>query len=458
MKRIDVNRLACPRCHGALAYHGTDRDHHLDEGTLDCATCEHGWPVRNGLPRLVDDAQVPMADRFFRIVYDVIAPFHDLGVRWVLPLFQGTSEVETRSGYVQHMRLDALQPQRETEPVRILEVGVGAGANIDLIQRALPFDIDAEIWGVDLSDGMIAQARRRLRSHVGQPVTLAMADAHALPFPDGTFDRVFHVGAIASYGDQTRALAEMARVARPGTPIVVVDEQLDVDAGRSLFHWAAFRALTIYDLDPHAPVECLPPAAVDVTVDQVSRFYYCMTFSMPAHDRTSPREGDHTMPPTDPVTKILSARDLAALRAAYVDAQMVQALSVPMPMQYPGCAEMIAAIRTEFYGDAPKTGMSGLERERILIALLASRGGRLTLAIHIYAGLMAGASPSDISAILLLTGVYTGVDRLAEGLRVQANTFTLLAERVAMGAKLDAVSVCSAISASYTVFKNPNDG
>jgi ubiquinone/menaquinone biosynthesis C-methylase UbiE/uncharacterized protein YbaR (Trm112 family)/alkylhydroperoxidase/carboxymuconolactone decarboxylase family protein YurZ len=452
MKRSDVVRLACPRCHGALVYEGTDLDHALHEGVLECRRCVHGWPVRDGLPRLYDEARVPMTDRLFRLVYDVIAPFHDLGVRWVLPLLQGSSEDATRAGYVRRMQLDDLRPDHLGEPVRILEVGIGGGANVERIERALPFDVDAEIWGVDLSEGMIAQAQRTLRGHEGRDVTLALADAHALPFPDGLFDRVFHVGAIASYGDQARALAEMARVARPGTPIVVVDEQLDEAAGRSPFHWLAFRALTIYDLAPHAPVEHLPAGATNVTIEQVSRFYYCMTFSMP------PSKGGRTMPPTQDVTKLLSDEVLAALRAAYVDAQMVQALSAPMPAQYPGSEALVEAIQAEFYGEGktlPTTRMSNLERERVLIALLASRGGKLTLAIHLYAGLMAGASPSDLASILLLAGVYTGIDRLAEGLAVQRDTFTLLAELFAQQKPLDAVNVCRAISGAYRVFQDP---
>ncbi len=39
--------------------------------------------------------------------------------------------------------------------------------------------------------------------------------ARARRFADGAFDRVFHVGGINGYRDRRRALAEMARVARP---------------------------------------------------------------------------------------------------------------------------------------------------------------------------------------------------------------------------------------------------
>ena len=111
----------------------------------------------------------------------------------------------------------------------------------------------------------------------------ARADAHALPFADASFDRVFHVGGIGGYGDTRLGLAEMARVARPDTPIVVVDEQLDPGRDDSLFHRVVFRALTFYTTAPDSPVADLPPGATAVLSEQVSRFYYCLTFRMPRH-------------------------------------------------------------------------------------------------------------------------------------------------------------------------------
>ena len=110
---------------------------------------------------------------------------------------------------------------------------------------------------------------------------LALADGHDLPFPDASFDRVYNVGGIGTYRDPGRALAEMARVARPDTPIVVVDEQLDPDRAHSLYHRLMFRALTLYDPAPRCPRAHVPPDAVNVAEEQASRFYYCLTFRMP---------------------------------------------------------------------------------------------------------------------------------------------------------------------------------
>ena len=89
---------------------------------------------------------------------------------------------------------------------------------------------------------------------------------------------MYSIGGIGTYGDPRQALAEMARVARPGTPIVVVDEQLDPEASHNLYYWLMFRALTLYDPATGCPTAYLPPDALDVIEEQVSRFYYCLSF------------------------------------------------------------------------------------------------------------------------------------------------------------------------------------
>jgi len=282
MTPADVAVLVCPRCRSGLEFHGTTRDEQIVAGILRCLACGRAWPVRDGLPHLVEDDDVAGLDRVMRLVYDVIAPLHDTLTSVVVPVMQFGSEAATRDAYIRRLDLRALVHEPALRPLRILEVGIGTGANVPLLERQLPPDLDVELWGLDLSRGMIAQCRRRLAGRAARPVRLVLGDAHALPFGDRQFDRVFHVGGIAAYRDPRRALAEMARVARPGTPIVVVDERLDPSRGHSLYHRVMFRALTFYDMAPDSPRRYLPATATDVVDDQASRFYYCLSFSMPA--------------------------------------------------------------------------------------------------------------------------------------------------------------------------------
>lgn len=279
----DVDLLRCPDCRGALRWAGRERGGSLDSGRLSCGTCGAVWPVRDGLPRLVREARVAGTDRLMRFVYDRFAALHDPAVRYVLPLLEGVgSERAIRDAYLRRIALASLAVEVGGRPARILEVGVGTGANLPLLRRDLPEGARAEVWGLDLSHGMIDRCRRRAPSAGLGPVRLLLADAHVLPFPDAAFDRVFHVGGINAFRDRRLALSEMARVARPRTPIVVVDEQLDPALRRSPFHRAMFRLLTLYDRDPRSPRDLLPPGATDVLDEQISPFYYGLTFRMPA--------------------------------------------------------------------------------------------------------------------------------------------------------------------------------
>ena len=279
----DVDALRCVACGGALrlASGGADSGGRVD-GTLGCVGCGAAWPVRNGLPRLVVEHDVRGPDRLMRAMYDVFGAWHDPAVTWLLPLFEGTSEQHLRDGYVRRVELGTLTPRPDGRPLRVLETGIGAGADLAWLRRDLPPGLPVEIWGLDLSEGMLAQCARRLRREGSRDVRLVLADAHALPFADASFDRVLHVGGIGGFRDPGLALAEMARVSVPGAPIVVVDEQLATDRPQRLFHRAGWKLLTFYNADSRCPRELVPPGAVDVRDEQISRYYYCLTFRMPA--------------------------------------------------------------------------------------------------------------------------------------------------------------------------------
>lgn len=277
----DVERLACPACAGVLVFHGQEEGGRLSDGGLRCGGCGEAWPVERGLARLYREDAVRGTDRLMRVIYDGLPSLHDPLTAVLTPVLQSVTEARMRDGYMRRLELGALEPREDGQPVRVLEVGVGAGANLPLIRRGLPPGLDVEVWGVDLSEGMLKHCQRRVRRGGYEPVRLLMADAHALPFPAGMFDRVLHVGGIGGYRDAATALGEMARVARKGTPLVVVDEQLDPAFRPSLLQRAAFRALTFYSKDPHCPRELLPIGAEAVIEEQVAPFYYCLSFRMP---------------------------------------------------------------------------------------------------------------------------------------------------------------------------------
>jgi ubiquinone/menaquinone biosynthesis C-methylase UbiE len=86
----------------------------------------------------------------------------------------------------------------------VLEVGCGTGL---LLRRIAGFAKSAR--GVDLSPGMLERARAR-------GLDVSEASATSLPFPDASFDVACSFKVLAHVRDIHRALAEMARVVRPG--------------------------------------------------------------------------------------------------------------------------------------------------------------------------------------------------------------------------------------------------
>ncbi|MDC0708012.1 methyltransferase domain-containing protein [Stigmatella sp. ncwal1] len=274
----DLHQIVCSDCRGRLAWKGQQSQGHLSEGALTCERCNMRWPVTDGLPRLYREGQVRGTDRLMRVIYDGLPSLHDPMTFLLTPVLQATTEARLREGYLHRLELRALRPRPDGQPLRLLEIGIGSGANLPLIERELPPGLDIELWGMDLSQGMLAECRKRISKKGHRGVRLLMGDAHTLPFADHSFDRVFEIGGVGGYHNPRRALEEMARVARPDTPIVVVDEQLDPTRPHSLATRAAFRLLTFYTRDAHCPRELLPPEATGVLAEQITRFYYCLTF------------------------------------------------------------------------------------------------------------------------------------------------------------------------------------
>ena len=103
----------------------------------------------------------------------------------------------------------------------VLEVAIGTGAQLVELGRRNP---SGRTVGVELSQGMLKQARRRLAgAGLGQRVELVQAGALELPFEDRSFDLLAnsYMLDLLPRGDIPRALAEFHRLRKPGGRIAL---------------------------------------------------------------------------------------------------------------------------------------------------------------------------------------------------------------------------------------------
>jgi len=108
---------------------------------------------------------------------------------------------------------------------RILEVGVGTGISLPY------YSSPSRVVGIDISERMLAQARRRVvadgLTHVE---SLKLMDAEHLDFPEGSFDVVVAQYVINTVPNPETALDEFLRVLRPGGELVIVN-RVGAEAG-----------------------------------------------------------------------------------------------------------------------------------------------------------------------------------------------------------------------------------
>lgn len=72
------------------------------------------------------------------------------------------------------------------------------------------------VVGVDLSEGLIADARRRSAELQTSHVTFEVASVADLPFESSSFDFICHSGVLQHTADPVRVVGELARVLKPG--------------------------------------------------------------------------------------------------------------------------------------------------------------------------------------------------------------------------------------------------
>jgi len=114
----------------------------------------------------------------------------------------------------------ALDVARPRPGERILDVAAGSGDLAKALARRV--GASGQVWMADLNARMLARGRDRLLD-AGLALPAVRCDAERLPFADGYFDGVTVAFGLRNMTHKEAALAEMARVLRPGGRLVVLE-------------------------------------------------------------------------------------------------------------------------------------------------------------------------------------------------------------------------------------------
>ena len=119
-------------------------------------------------------------------------------------------------------RRHALREIVDGTPQRILDVACGTGDSTISIARAAAEG--TKVTGADISEGMMALVMEKAeKAGVKDRIGLQVADGEALPYGEGTFDRVTCAFGIRNFEHKEKGLEEFRRVLRPGGKAVILE-------------------------------------------------------------------------------------------------------------------------------------------------------------------------------------------------------------------------------------------
>lgn len=268
MKRNSLDFLICPACRGALTLKVQTGLEVIESGTLACQGCQKSYAIQNGIPHFIRERELSGLNRTFARLYDWFS--------WIYPAFSkagfrllGTTEAQARKEV-----LARLEPRGG----RVLEVSIGPGVNLPYLVNSPEV---GEVYGLDISIGQLKRCKGLIRRK-GWQVDLFLGNAEELPFMDNSFDSVFHIGGINFFNDKRKAIHEMIRVAKPGSNLIICDENENgaqwyekyLPGFKSAFHGER-QAIT-------APVELIPTSMQAIQLENIwNGFMYCLQFKKP---------------------------------------------------------------------------------------------------------------------------------------------------------------------------------
>ena len=106
------------------------------------------------------------------------------------------------------------------EPLNILDEACGTCDFTIEIAKGAPQG--SKVTGIDLSEGMLQIGREKCRKE-GITAELQTGDCEAMPYDEGTFDRIGVAFGVRNFENLPKGLTEMLRVLKPGGKLVILE-------------------------------------------------------------------------------------------------------------------------------------------------------------------------------------------------------------------------------------------
>jgi ubiquinone/menaquinone biosynthesis C-methylase UbiE len=147
-----------------------------------------------------------------------------------------TTRAETRHfwfrGFRDHVRPVVATAAGGRRGLRLIDCGCGTGGNVALLApHGRPFAFDLTAFGAD-------------HTHTAHRVPVAQADITRIPFASATFDVTTSFDVLQCVSDDRAAVAEMARVLKPGGTLIMTVAALKVLRGDHAEVWKEVRRYT----------------------------------------------------------------------------------------------------------------------------------------------------------------------------------------------------------------------
>ena len=201
----ELGIYVCPVCKRPLVQ---------EEGVLRCPACSQAYPIREGIPDFIREELSQSKDPVLRRMrfIDHMGRIYETKLWYpvVLNVFGGfRSPSFAQLVSIVSQKVQSIQG-------RVLDVACGPGTYGRRI--ASP---SKEVFGIDVSMGMLRQGAVYTAKEGIPDVHFARARVEALPFEDSLFDATLCCGSLHLFADTVIALREMARVMKPGAILAV---------------------------------------------------------------------------------------------------------------------------------------------------------------------------------------------------------------------------------------------